>query len=211
MLTNEFDRLSIGHPLGVGFQPLDIGPDRVDPGRDVCADVYCCHFSAIPLEYSGRMASFNFKQKPTGLFKRLLHAPVWLYRSRLGFLLGRRLVMLEHEGRRSGKLRRTPLEVVRRDGDSYIVCSGTGPNADWYRNLKAKPALALWVGSRRHEVEQRFLEDSEAATVLAQYESDHATAAARLMDLMGVSHDGTHDGRVTMMAKIPMVELRLAD
>ncbi len=152
---------------------------------------------------------FNFKQKPTGLFKRILHAPVWLFRARLGFIFGKRIVMLEHLGRRSGKLRQTPLEVVRRNGDSYILCSGTGPNADWYRNLKSNPAAALWVGSSRHEVEQRFLDQSEAATTFAFYEQAHPKAAARLTDLMGVSHDGTHRGRMEMMAKIPMVELRV--
>jgi deazaflavin-dependent oxidoreductase (nitroreductase family) len=157
------------------------------------------------------MSSFNFKQKPSGLFKRLLHAPVWLFRARLGFLLGKRIVMLEHEGRRSGKLRQTPLEVVQRQGNAYVLCSGTGPKADWYRNIKARPALALWVGSKRHQVDQRFLGDSEAATVFAQYESAHARAAARLTDLMGVSYDGTHEGRVKMVAAIPMVELRLID
>jgi deazaflavin-dependent oxidoreductase (nitroreductase family) len=152
---------------------------------------------------------FDFKQKPTGVFKHILHAPVWLFRARLGFVFGKRIVMLEHEGRRSGKLRRTPLEVVHHQGDSYILCSGTGPNADWYRNLKAKPALGLWVGSRRREVIQRFLDDSEAATVFAGYETAHPKAAGKLAALMGVSHDGTHEGRVRMVAQIPMVELRL--
>ncbi len=155
------------------------------------------------------MSKLNFKQKPTGLFKRVLHAPVWLFRARLGFLFGKRIVMLEHVGRRSGKLRQTPLEVVRRDGDSYILCSGTGPNADWYRNIKSSPAAGLWVGSSRHQVEQRFLEGSEAATVFVGYEQAHPKAATKLMGMMGVSHDGTHESRVAMAAKIPMVELRI--
>lgn len=155
------------------------------------------------------MSKFNFRQKPTGLFKHVLHAPVWVFRARLGFLMGKRIVMLEHIGRRSGKLRQTPLEVVHRDGDTYVICSGTGPNADWYRNIKSRPTEGLWVGSTRHNVEQRFLEDSEAATVFAGYEQGHPKAATKLMDVMGVSHDGTHDSRVAMVAKIPMVELRI--
>ena len=152
---------------------------------------------------------FDFKQKPTGTFKHILHAPVWLFRARLGFIFGKRIVMLEHIGRRSGKLRRTPLEVVKRDEDAYTLCSGTGSNADWYRNIRNQPATALWVGSRPYTVDQRFLSDSEAATVFAEYERAHPKAAARLLELMGVSHDGTHDGRVTMVKQIPMVELRL--
>lgn len=155
------------------------------------------------------MSNFDFKQKPSGLFKQVLHAPVWLFRARLGFLFGRRIVTLEHIGRRSGKLRRTPLEVVQRDGESYVLCSGTGPNADWYRNLRSAPAAGLWIGSARHEVEQRFLDDSEAATVFAGYEQAHRKAAIRLMEMMGVSHDGTHQSRMEMVANIPMVELRI--
>lgn len=155
------------------------------------------------------MGRFDFKQRPAGLFKTILHAPVWIFRARLGFLFGKRIVMLEHQGRRSGKLRQTPLEVVQHDRDRFVLCSGTGPNADWYRNLKANPAVALWVGARRHEVGQRFLDASEAATTFARYERAHPKAAARLTNLMGVSHDGTHEGRMEMVAAIPMVELRL--
>ena len=155
------------------------------------------------------MGAFDFKQKPTGAFKRLLHAPVWLFRARLGFLFGKRIVMLEHVGRRTGRLRQTPLEVVRRDADAYVLCSGTGPSADWYRNIRNRPAVALWVGARRYPVDQRFLSANEAATVFAGYERAHPKAAARLLQLMGVSHDGTHESRVTMVEQIPMVEMRL--
>jgi deazaflavin-dependent oxidoreductase (nitroreductase family) len=157
----------------------------------------------------GRRDRFTFRQRPAGIFKRILHSPVWLFRLRLGFLFGKRIVMLEHVGRRSGKLRQTPLEVVLRRGDAYVLCSGTGPKADWYRNIRAAPAVALWVGARRYEVEQRFLDDSEAATAFAAYERAHPQAAARLTELMGVSHDGTHQSRVEMVGHIPMVEMRL--
>lgn len=161
--------------------------------------------------YRDEVGRYDFKQKPRGLFKHFLRSPAWLFRARLGFLFGKRIVMLEHRGRRSGKLRRTPLEVVRGQGDSFILCSGTGPDADWFRNIKNAPAVGLWVGRRRHAVEQRFLESSEAATVWTHYEEAHPKAAARLMSLMGVAHDGTHAGRMAMVARIPMVEMRVAD
>ncbi len=153
--------------------------------------------------------AFNFKQKPTGVFKRVLHLPVGVFRARLGFVFGNRFVMLEHVGRRSGRTRYTPLEVVGHEGNAFIVCSGTGPNADWYRNITTTPAKALWVGSRRCEVAQRLLPTPEAATAFARYESAHAKSASRLMELMGVSHDGTHQSRETMVEQIPMVELRI--
>ncbi len=142
---------------------------------------------------------------------RILHVPVGVFRARLGFVFRRRTVMLEHRGRRSGKLRRTPLEVVNGQGDSFIVSSGTGPDADGYRNIRTTPAVALCVGSRRFGVDQRFLEDTEAATVLAGYEAAHPKAAGRLVGLLGIDHDGTHEDRVRVVSRIPMVELRLRD
>jgi hypothetical protein len=37
----------------------------------------------------------------------LVRAPIWLYRLRLGFLFGRRMLLLEHIGRKSGARRWT--------------------------------------------------------------------------------------------------------
>jgi deazaflavin-dependent oxidoreductase (nitroreductase family) len=154
------------------------------------------------------MGSFNMQGKPTGLWKWLLHAPTWLYRARLGFVFGKRFVMIEHRGRKSGKLYRTVVEVAGRGagGDTYIVTSGTGPNADWYRNIVAGCLEAVWIGSRRSAATVRFLEASEAAIVFAEYELAHPKTAIKLMKTMGVSYDGTDEGRVEMMRKIPMVE-----
>lgn len=153
------------------------------------------------------MGDFNFKQKPTGLFKSFLHAPTWLYRAHLGFLMGNRFVMIEHRGRRSGTQYRTVLEVAGGypEKDEWIVTSGTGPKADWYRNLKAGNLDAAWIGSKRNEATVRFLEPDEAATVFLEYETAHPKTATRLMASMGVSHDGTQDSRRAMMRSIPMV------
>ncbi len=206
LVSLEVDRLSVGHPFDVGLEVLDVGPDfggrrgYVDTGLDVS------HVDNLP---SLSMVGQSFRQKPTGMFKHLLHAPVWVFRSRLGFLFGNRFVMLEHVGRRTGQTRYTPLEVVERNADAFTICSGTGPDADWYRNIRTKPAVALWVGSKRHAVEQRLLTSSEAATAFARYEAAHPKAAERLMELMGASHDGTHEGRRRMVESIPMVELRI--
>lgn len=152
------------------------------------------------------MGTMDFTSKPDGLWKWVLHAPTWLFRARLGVLMGSRFVMIEHRGRKSGTLYRTPLEVAgRTQAMEYVVTSGTGPNADWYRNLRAGGFDAIWIGSRKHEADVRFLEADEAADVFAEYERDHPKAAQVLMDKMGVGHDGSPAGRVEMMHAIPMV------
>jgi deazaflavin-dependent oxidoreductase (nitroreductase family) len=158
------------------------------------------------------VAEFNFKQKPTGIFKHFLHAPTWLYRAHLGFLLGNRFLMIEHSGRKSGNSYRTVLEVAGRypGKNEWIVTSGTGPNADWYRNLQANGIDAVWIGSTRNEASVRFLEADEAARVMAKYETDHPKTATKLFESMGVSYDGTDEGRICLMRQIPMVSFTVA-
>lgn len=158
------------------------------------------------------MSDFNFKQKPSGLFKWFLHTPTWLYRAHLGFVMGNRFLMLEHRGRTSDRLYRTVLELAGRypEKSEWIVTSGTGARADWYRNLAAGKLEAVWLGSKRHEASVRFLDAEEAGDVFHEYETAHPKAAAKLMDSMGVAYDGTVEGRVEMMRGIPMVSFVLA-
>jgi deazaflavin-dependent oxidoreductase (nitroreductase family) len=149
---------------------------------------------------------FSFRKKPSGLFKWFLKAPQWLFRLKLGFLMGDRFLLLTHTGRKSGTVFHTPLEVVVHDEETgeYIVCSGTGPKADWWQNIHANPAVSIQVRNKVWTPAQRFLEAEEAARRFHQYETAHATTAARLLDSMGQSYDGTDEDRVRMMENIPM-------
>jgi hypothetical protein len=44
--------------------------------------------------------------------RTLMRAPIWIYRARLGFLFGSRMLLLEHVGRKSGRRRQAVLEIV---------------------------------------------------------------------------------------------------
>jgi len=80
----------------------------------------------------------------------LVRAPIWVYRARLGALFGSRLVMLEHTGRTSGRRRLVVLEVVGHPArDTYLVVSGFGARAQWFRNVQANPQVRLYTGSHR--------------------------------------------------------------
>lgn len=159
-----------------------------------------------------RRDSFSFRQKPSGLFKWFLKAPTYLFRWKLGFLFGDRFLLLTHLGRTSGRVYHTALEVVSHDDESgeYIVCSGTGPRADWYRNISARPAVSVQVRNDVWTPEQRMLSAAEAGTVFARYEAAHPATARRLLASMGQSYDGSEEDRVRMMGNIPMVAFRPA-
>lgn len=153
------------------------------------------------------LKNWNFRQKPTGVWKWVLRLPIYLFRAHLGFVMGERILLLTHQGRVSGQVHRTPVEVVMHDATTreYIVCSGTGPRADWYRNIAVAPVIEVQVRNRQWRPTQRMLSQREAAERFAAYEAAHPTTARRLLESMGNSYDGTDDGRLAMMAAMPMV------
>jgi deazaflavin-dependent oxidoreductase (nitroreductase family) len=157
------------------------------------------------------VALIDRSKKPSGALKWFLKAPTYVFRAHLGSVFGKRLVMIEHRGRKSGKLFRTVIEVAGRapERDEYICTSGTGPTADWYLNLQANGVDAVWVGAKRHQATVRFLEPTEAAGFMAEYEHAHPKTAKNLYEVMGVSYDGTDEDRVRMMGEIPMVAFAL--
>jgi len=79
----------------------------------------------------------------------VVRAPVLLFRARLGFLFGSRLLMLEHVGRKTGIQRYAVLETVdRTDPGTYVVAAGFGDRSQWLRNITADPRVRASVGRR---------------------------------------------------------------
>src|SRR5882724_7023483 len=72
-------------------------------------------------------------------------------------LEGRPVVILTMTGATSGKIRKTPVMRVERDGTYIAVASAGGaPNHPaWYRNLLANPDVRLQDGARVHRLRAR--------------------------------------------------------
>ena len=131
-------------------------------------------------------------QPPAGVTRFLFRVPIYFYRVRLGWLFGHRLLLLNHIGRVSGKLRRTILEVAEYDGDSYVVASGWGPNAAWYRNILHTPDVTIQAGTRTIPVTAIPLDKDEGGDVFVRYASRHRTAARYMLPrVLGYSVDGS--------------------
>ena len=56
--------------------------------------------------------------------------------------------IVEHAGRRSGRLYRTPVNVFR-TGDGYVIALTYGPNTDWVKNVLAAGGCSVEVRGRR--------------------------------------------------------------
>ena len=150
----------------------------------------------------------------TSLLKAALRGPVLLYKLRLGFLLGHRFLLLTHRGRRSGRLYRTVVEVVRWDAErgEAIVMSGWGRRANWFRNVEAGGAVEVELARERFAPEVRVLEPEEAAAVFADYERRNRLAApvvrAVVSRLAGFRYDGSEEARRRVVEQLPLVGFR---
>lgn len=115
-----------------------------------------------------------------------VRAPIWLYRARLGFVFGTRLLMLEHVGRTSGMRRYVVLEIVDHPApSSYVVVSGFGDRAHWFRNVEANPQVRAYLGSRAPAVATAHRLDADASVAsLTRYANAHPRSWAKLRPIL---------------------------
>jgi F420H(2)-dependent quinone reductase len=124
--------------------------------------------------------------KPKGLdsdltrsiIKAMATTNVWLYRRTRGRVGGTwrigagfhnpvPICLLEHRGRRTGKIRTTPL-VYLEDGDRIVVVAsqaGRPEHPMWYLNLLADPEVTVQVRHRRRPMRARVAEPGERAVL----------------------------------------------
>ena len=97
-------------------------------------------------------------RRPNWLRRRLARWPLLLYRSGLGFLVGRQVMVLSTTGRTTGMVRETPLWYVRQ-GDTVYCLSGWGRSSDWWRNVQATPNTLVRIGRRAWQTQGTRLDD----------------------------------------------------
>ncbi len=147
------------------------------------------------------------KRRRGRLRKWLLGSPSHVFQWRFGFLFRKKLICIEHEGRKTAKRYLTPVEVLYRDRGSneFYVVSARGERSDWYRNIRKYPAEAVYIGSRRQRVRQRMVPVDEAVVVMKVYEKGHPKAAAALFELSGAVANASTEPWVAAMERLPMV------
>ena len=145
-------------------------------------------------------------QPPRGLARWAFRLPIWLYHAHLGWLLGRRFVLLTHSGRKSGLLRQTVLEVVRYDAGTgaCIVASGWDRKSDWFRNVTANPNIVFQIRSQRSAGIAERLPPEAGALELLDYAHRHPMALRELAQFMGYQLDGTEADICALGRMIPM-------
>jgi deazaflavin-dependent oxidoreductase (nitroreductase family) len=148
---------------------------------------------------------------PRGFARLAFRLPIWLYRLHLGWLLGGRFLLLQHTGRKSGRLRETVLEVVRYDpgGQAYYIGAGFGESSDWFQNLRQTPQATIRVARRSYQVIAKRVPLDAAGAEYRIYASQHPSALKGLSSFLGVKLTGTEEDYPMLAHRMPLIRLQV--
>lgn len=114
-----------------------------------------------PQDYSARTA-----YRPPAAWYRWLNNRLGVALTSLG-LAPRDTVTLEVRGRRSGKIRRTPIVRTRHDGGDYLVA--LAGESQWVRNVRAAGGHAVIRRRRARRVRLDELAPADRGEIIAAY------------------------------------------
>lgn len=146
---------------------------------------------------------------PKGWALRLYRVPIFLYRIGLGGLLGKRFILLNHVGRKSGSIRRAVLEVVRYDPglNEFVIASGFGERSQWYKNLMLHPQIQIQTGWDQHCVMATRIPPVKAELEMIDYGHRNPKAASMVAGLIGYTHSGSDDDLRDLSKIVPLLKL----
>lgn len=149
--------------------------------------------------------------KPSGLMRAAARFPITLYKARMGWLLGKRFLMLTHTGRKSGADRFTVLEVVDHDPEAgtYFVASGWGEKSQWLQNIQVNPSAEITVGMKQTHVTAVRMTREQSEQVFVRYARIHPIAFKKLVKFMtGVEVEPDDAGAMMLAETVPVVALK---
>ena len=148
---------------------------------------------------------------PKGLKLKLFRAPIYLYRFKLGFLLGERFIHLKHWGRNSGNLKETVIEVIDQDKTNRKVysASGFGERSQWFKNISANKSVFVTLKNTEYRATARILSADEATKVLLRYVKAHPNSIKGVARLSGYEMDGSEQEVIEFSRIIKIVEFTL--
>lgn len=157
----------------------------------------------------------SFRRRRQGpLLRLLLKAPPLVYHGPIAELLRSRCVLLlTTRGRRSGLPRTVGVSFMPVD-DHFVVFSGWGIDSNWYRNVRADPAVRVKVGTREMAATARLVEDPERRRQLMLRMAERSPGCGpprALRPLINLTRIFDYQGEIDMAVRaggtLPVVEI----
>ncbi len=148
---------------------------------------------------------------PGPFFRWLFKTPVFFYRIGLPIFSGF-VLLLTTTGRKTGKLRRTPLEYrLEPETGCTIVMAGWGGKTDWYRNAQANPNVQVQVGRHRFQAVAEPLAEEDVADWLIHVAKVNPRSLTMFSRWAGETLDGSEAGLRRAAEHFPSLRLKPVD
>jgi deazaflavin-dependent oxidoreductase (nitroreductase family) len=155
----------------------------------------------------------GLRRTPGRLALAVFRLPLPAYRHGAGWLFGRTFLEFTHTGRTTGQSHDAIAMVLHHDETTgeAVICAAWGATTDWYRNLRAGPAVNVQLGRDTYRPEQRFLSDDEAFDVGVGFRRDHPHRLRLLSKVLGWGDLDDDDAMRQFVHGHPLVAFRPAD
>lgn len=155
----------------------------------------------------------ELRKRPGLVALAIFRIPLPLYQHGLGWVFRHAFLLLNHRGRRSGRVYQTALKVLTYDPTTReaIVFSAWGDETDWMRNIRATPALKVTIARESYAPAQRFLSEAEAFQVVTGYRRRYPAKFRMLCWLMGWGRLTSDEAIRAFVCAHQFVALRPAD
>jgi deazaflavin-dependent oxidoreductase (nitroreductase family) len=133
-------------------------------------------------------------QKAPAFMLPFMKMPLILYRLGLGWMLGKRFMLLTHKGRSSGKAYQTVLAVLRFDKKTreiFVVSPWSASN--WYHNIQATPAVEVETDRVRYAPVQRTLSPEEIANLFIEFRQQNPIFSRIVACIPGWNIDSSYE------------------
>jgi deazaflavin-dependent oxidoreductase (nitroreductase family) len=145
---------------------------------------------------------------PGPIFRRLFKIPILFYKIGLP-LFGDFILLLTTTGRKTGKIRQTPLEYRLEPGTGcFIVMAGWGGKTDWYRNACTHPRVRVQAGRRKFEALAEPLPEEDVAAWLIHTVQINPASLKIWSRWAGETLDGSDAGLRRAARHFPSLRLR---
>lgn len=120
------------------------------------------------------------------------------------------VIVLVHRGRKSGRVFKTPVEVLVDDPErgELVVAPLWGRDSDWYRNVVAGGLVEIHVRGEERNVEWRELGAAERRAAMDAYREAHPVYSRIILRMLVRVNGLEGDPEQAVLRELPMLGLR---
>jgi deazaflavin-dependent oxidoreductase (nitroreductase family) len=120
------------------------------------------------------------------------------------------VIVVLHRGRKSGRLYKTPVEILvdRPEQGELVISPMWGRDSDWYRNVVAGGLVEVHVRGEERQVEWRELDEVERRAAIKAYREAHPLYSRMILRMLVRVNGFEGDPEEAVVRELPMLGLR---